>query len=115
KHAAPPMVERGWGRIMHTSARGALTGRRNAAAYATAKSAVITLVQTQAEELHESGVTVNAILPSTIDTPANRAAMPTADFNAWQKAGEIARVLLFLASEDSQLISGASVPVYGRA
>ena len=115
KHAAPPMVEQGWGRIIHTSARGALTGRRNASAYATAKSAVITLVQVQAEELRESGVTVNAILPSTIDTPANRVAMPNADFSKWPKAEEIARVLLFLATEDAKLISGASIPVFGQA
>jgi NAD(P)-dependent dehydrogenase (short-subunit alcohol dehydrogenase family) len=115
KHAARPMAEQGWGRIIHTSARGALSGRRNAAAYATAKSAVITLVQVQAEELRETGVTVNAILPSIIDTPANRAAIPNADFSKWPKAEEIARVLLFLATEDAMLISGASIPVYGQA
>lgn len=115
KHAARPMMEQGWGRIIHTSARGALTGRRNAAAYATAKQGIITLVEVQAEELRDSGVTVNAILPSIIDTPANRAGMPNADFSKWPRPEEIARVLLFLASEDAKLISGASIPVYGRA
>lgn len=115
KHAAPPMARQGWGRIVHVSSRGARIGRRNAAAYAVAKNAVLTLTEVQAEELRDSGVTVNAILPSIVDTPANRAGMPNADHSTWPKADEIARVLLFLASNDAGLISGASIPVYGRA
>lgn len=113
KHAARPMQQQRWGRILHVSSRGARLGRRNAAAYAVAKNAVLTLTEIQAEELRESGVTVNAILPSIVDTPANRASMPTADFDRWPKADEVAAVLLFLASEDAGLISGASIPVYG--
>ncbi len=115
KHAARPMVQQNWGRILHVSSRGARSGRRNAAAYAVAKNAVLTLTEVQAEELRDSGVTVNAILPSIVDTPANRASMPGADFGKWPKADEVARVLLFLASEDAKLISGASIPVYGAA
>jgi NAD(P)-dependent dehydrogenase (short-subunit alcohol dehydrogenase family) len=115
KHAARPMVQQNWGRIVHVSSRGARSGRRNAAAYAVAKNAVLTLTEVQAEELRDSGVTVNAILPSIVDTPANRASMPGADFGKWPKADEVARVLLFLASEDARLISGASIPVYGAA
>jgi len=114
KHVAPPMVARGWGRIIHISSRAARSGRANAAAYAISKRAVIDLVEIQAEELRASGVTVNTILPSIIDTPANRAAMPNADYDRWPKAEEIARVLLFLASDDSKLISGAAIPVYGQ-
>ena len=115
KYAARPMQQQAWGRILHVSSRGARTGRRNAAAYAVAKNAVLTLTEVQAEELRDSGITVNAILPSIIDTPANRASMPTSDFSRWPKADDVAAVLLFLASEDAGLISGASIPVYGAS
>lgn len=115
KYAARPMQQQAWGRILHISSRGARAGRRNAAAYAVAKNAVLTLTEVQAEELRDSGITVNAILPSIIDTPANRASMPTGDFSRWPKADEVAAVLLFLASEDGGLISGASIPVYGAS
>src|SRR5258708_1085981 len=114
KHAARPMLGQRWGRILHLSSRGARTGRRNAAAYAVAKNAVLTLTEVQAEELRDANITVNAILPSIVDTPANRSAMPDADFSRWPKAEEIARVLLFLASEDAGLISGSSIPLYAR-
>lgn len=115
KYAARPMRQQAWGRILHVSSRGARAGRRNAAAYAVAKNAVLTLTEVQAEELRDAGVTVNAILPSIIDTPANRSSMPTGDFSRWPKPDEVAAVLLFLASEDAGLISGASIPVYGAS
>ena len=115
KHAARPMMQQAWGRILHISSRGARSGRRNAAAYAIAKSAVITLAEVQAEELRDANITVNAILPSIVDTPANRASMPGADFSRWPKAEDVASVLLFLASDDARLISGAAIPVYGLA
>jgi NAD(P)-dependent dehydrogenase (short-subunit alcohol dehydrogenase family) len=115
KYVARPMRQQAWGRIINFSSRSAFGGRRNAAAYAVAKSAVITLTETQAEELRDTGVTVNALVPSIIDTPANRKGMPNAAFDSWPKPEEIARVLLFLASDDSSLISGAAIPVYGRA
>jgi NAD(P)-dependent dehydrogenase (short-subunit alcohol dehydrogenase family) len=115
KHAARPMIQQGEGRILNISARGARSGRKNAAAYAVAKAGIITLTEVQAEELRDQGVTVNCILPSIIDTPANRAALPNADFGRWPRAEEVARVLLFLASDDAKLISGAAIPVYGRA
>jgi NAD(P)-dependent dehydrogenase (short-subunit alcohol dehydrogenase family) len=115
KHAARVMARQGAGRIINISSRGALSGRKNAAAYAVAKAAIITLTEAQAEELRDAGVTVNCVLPSIIDTPANRAAIPNADISRWPKPEEVARVLLFLASDDAQLISGAAIPVYGRA
>ena len=68
-----------------------------------------------AAELRDSGVTVNAVLPSTIDTEANRRASPRADFSKWVKPEEIARVILFLAGPDARIVSGAHVPVFGRA
>ena len=115
KHAARPMTQQAWGRILHISSRGARTGRRNAAAYAVAKSAVLTLTEVQAEELRDANITVNAILPSIVDTPANRASMPNADFSRWPSADDVASVLLFLASDDARLISCAAIPVYGLA
>ncbi|HEY7835096.1 MAG TPA: SDR family NAD(P)-dependent oxidoreductase [Ktedonobacterales bacterium] len=115
KHAAQAMIARRAGRILNISARGARSGRKNAGAYAVAKSGIITLTEVQAEEVLEYGITVNCLLPSIIDTPANRAAMPNAKHDRWPTPEAVARVLLFLASDDAQLISGAAIPVYGQA
>ena len=115
KHASRAMIARRAGRILNISARGARSGRKNAAAYAVAKAGIITLTEVQAEELLELGITVNCILPSIIDTPANRAAMPKAKRDRWPTPEAVARVLVFLASDDAQLISGATIPVYGQA
>ena len=115
KYAAREMARHEWGRIVNFSSRAAHSGRRNAAAYAIAKAGVITLTETQAEETREQRITVNAVLPSIIDTPANRQGMPTANFDRWPKPAEIARVIAFLVSDDAALISGASIPVYGLA
>ncbi len=112
---APGMAARGRGKIVAVAARAGLHGVANLAAYSVSKAGVITLVQALAEELKEANVQVNCVLPSTIDTPANRRAMPDADPSRWVPPAEIARVLLFLASTDSDVVSGAAVPVYGRA
>jgi NAD(P)-dependent dehydrogenase (short-subunit alcohol dehydrogenase family) len=113
--AALSMVRRGGGAIVNVSSRPATQDGKNLAAYAAAKRAVLQLTEAMAAELVDSGVTVNAILPSVIDTPPNRASMPKADFSRWPKAEEIARVILFLVGPDGRLISGAHLPVYGRA
>jgi NAD(P)-dependent dehydrogenase (short-subunit alcohol dehydrogenase family) len=115
KYAAREMARMQWGRIVNISSRAAHSGRRNAAAYAIAKAGVITLTETQAEETRDQHITVNAVLPSIIDTPANRQGMPSANFERWPKPAEIARVIAFLVSDDAVLISGASIPVYGLA
>jgi NAD(P)-dependent dehydrogenase (short-subunit alcohol dehydrogenase family) len=115
KYAGRVMAERHAGRIINVASRSAYAGRKNAAAYAVSKRAVITLTEAQAEEMRGLGVTVNAIAPSIIDTPANRAGMPTADTSRWPTPEQIARVVLFLASDDATLISGATIPVYGDA
>jgi NAD(P)-dependent dehydrogenase (short-subunit alcohol dehydrogenase family) len=115
KHAAAQMIERGWGRILNISARAAYSGRKRAAAYAVAKAGIITLTETLSEELRDHRITANCVLPSIIDTPANRADIPDADFTRWPKPEDIARVLVFLASDDAWLISGAAIPVYGLA
>jgi NAD(P)-dependent dehydrogenase (short-subunit alcohol dehydrogenase family) len=115
KYAGRAMVERHTGRIINVASRSAYSGRKNAAAYAVSKRAVITLTEAQAEEMRGSGVTINAIVPSIIDTSANRASMPSADTSRWPTPAQVARVVLFLASDDAALISGAAIPVYGAA
>jgi NAD(P)-dependent dehydrogenase (short-subunit alcohol dehydrogenase family) len=86
-----------------------------ASGYVVSKAALLALVRALAVEYRDDGVRVNAILPSVIDTPANRKAMPDADHSAWVPPAEIARVIRFLLSADSAPVSGALVPVYGRA
>jgi NAD(P)-dependent dehydrogenase (short-subunit alcohol dehydrogenase family) len=86
-----------------------------AAAYGASKAAVVALSQAVAAEVREHGVRVNAILPSTLDTPANRAAMPKADASRWVSLASAAEVIAFLLSDAARDVSGAAVPVYGRA
>jgi NAD(P)-dependent dehydrogenase (short-subunit alcohol dehydrogenase family) len=112
---APLMAAQGRGKIIAVAARAGLHGTANIAAYSVSKAGVIRLVEALAEELKEANVQVNCVLPSTIDTPANRRAMPDADASRWVAPGDIARVILFLASDDSAVVSGAAVPAYGQA
>ena len=115
-HAAVPwMLRRGAGSIVNVSSRPAERSGENVAAYAAAKRAILQLTDAMAAELVEKKVTVNAVLPSTIDTPANRKAMPDADYAKWVSPEAIARVIVFLAGPDARIVSGAHVPVYGRA
>lgn len=102
------------GRIVNVGANGGVKAAPGMAAYAASKSGVHRLTEALAEELKETGVTVNAVLPSIIDTPANRADMPRADFDAWVKPQELAAVILFLASETASAVTGALIPVIGR-
>jgi NAD(P)-dependent dehydrogenase (short-subunit alcohol dehydrogenase family) len=113
--ALPPMLEGGGGTLVFVSARAALRGRAGHGAYAVAKAGLLTLVEALAEEYGGDGVRANAVLPGTIDTPANREAMPDADPARWTPPAEIARVVRFLASEESAPVNGAAVPVYGRS
>jgi NAD(P)-dependent dehydrogenase (short-subunit alcohol dehydrogenase family) len=105
------------GRIVNVAARPALEWRQgaNMAAYAASKAGVAALTVSLAEEVAGQGILVNAIAPSIIDTPANRAAMPKADHASWPKPEEIARTILFLASPDNRVMRGAILPVYGKA
>lgn len=111
----PLMLAQGSGRLIHTAARAALTGGAQAAAYSASKSAVLRLVESMAAELKDAGITVNCILPGTIDTPANRQASPAADFSRWVAPEALADVILFLASPAARAVSGAAIPVYGRS
>lgn len=115
-HAVVPgMIRRGGGRIINISSRGGLSGGAGIGVYAAAKAAVLRLSESMAAELREHRINVNCVLPSMIDTPQNRQAMPTADFSAWVKADSLAEVILFLASPGARDISGAAIPVYGRS
>jgi NAD(P)-dependent dehydrogenase (short-subunit alcohol dehydrogenase family) len=115
KHAVRRMKEKSVGRIVHIASRAARESGANAFAYGVSKLGVTRLVEAAAAENVEHGITVNCVLPSTMDTPANRASMPGADFAKWPKTGEVAKVIAFLASDDAAIVSGAAVPVYGRA
>lgn len=115
-HAVVPgMIRRGGGRIINISSRGGLSGGAGIGVYAAAKAAVLRLSESMAAELREHRINVNCVLPSIIDTPQNRQAMPTADFGTWVKADSLAEVIVFLASPGGRDISGAAIPVYGRS
>ena len=113
--AMPRMMERGGGAFVGVSARPALRPFAGAAGYISSKAAVLALVQALDAEYKGDGIRCNAILPSVIDTPANREAMPDADHAKWVPPEQIAKVVRFLVSDDSAPTSGAAVPVYGRA
>jgi NAD(P)-dependent dehydrogenase (short-subunit alcohol dehydrogenase family) len=113
--AMPRLVERGGGAFVGVSARPALRPFPGAAGYITGKAAVLAFIQVLDAEYRGQGVRCNAVLPSVIDTPANRASQPDADHSKWVPPEQIARVIRFLVSEDSAPTSGAAIPVYGRA
>jgi NAD(P)-dependent dehydrogenase (short-subunit alcohol dehydrogenase family) len=105
------------GRIVNVAARAALEWRSGAGmvAYTASKTAVAALTAALAEEVAKDGILVNAVAPSIMDTPANRAAMPKADFALWPKVEEVAATIVFLASPDNRVTRGAIVPVYGKS
>jgi NAD(P)-dependent dehydrogenase (short-subunit alcohol dehydrogenase family) len=113
--AAPHLLNGGGGSIVCVGTRATLQPFSGAAGYVASKAAVIAFAQAVAVEYKNDGIRCNAILPSVIDTPGNRASMPKADFEKWVKPTEIAGVIAFLLSEDSRPTSGAAIPVYGRA
>ncbi|HXW09122.1 MAG TPA: SDR family NAD(P)-dependent oxidoreductase [Steroidobacteraceae bacterium] len=115
KCALPALLERGAGRIVNVGA-GAAAAKAGTGmgAYTASKAGVQRLTEALAEEVKDRRVTVNAVLPGTIDTPSNRLDMPDADFSRWVPPEQIARVIVFLASEDADAITGASIPVFGR-
>ena len=110
----PAMIEAGYGRIVAIGSKTAVEPVATLAAYGASKAALVSLIRTIALEVKRSGVTANVVLPSVIDTPANRAADPGADFSRWVRPESIARLLLWLASEAAADINGAVVPIYGR-
>ena len=113
KHVVGQMLKQGSGKVVHVAARLGLKGIAGNSAYGASKSGLIRLVESLSDEVKDKNINVNCILPSIIDTGANRKDMPDADFSKWVKPSEIAQVMLFLASDDSRTIHGASMPVYG--
>ena len=111
--AARAMVRQGSGSIVNVASKAGIEPTPGAAAYAASKAAAIAMIESLAADLKGTGVRANSILPSIIDTEANRKAMPKADFAKWPKPEEIARVILFLCGDGAALIHGAAIPVYG--
>jgi len=113
--AVPYLIAAAGGSIVCVGTRAAVVPFAGAAGYISSKAAVIAFAQAVAVEYRRDGIRCNAILPSVIDTPGNRASMPNADHDRWVKPAEIAGVISYLLSPDSTAISGAAIPVYGRA
>jgi NAD(P)-dependent dehydrogenase (short-subunit alcohol dehydrogenase family) len=113
--AARIMLPQGAGAIVNVASQAAVQHSAGASVYAASKAAALALIDSLAQDLRGSGVRANSVLPGIIDTEANRKAMPAADFSKWPKPEAIARVILFLASDDASVIHGAAIPVYGDA
>jgi NAD(P)-dependent dehydrogenase (short-subunit alcohol dehydrogenase family) len=111
KHALRVMQPAGAGRIVHTASRAGVVSKGSGFAYSVSKLGVLHLVSMAADEVRGTGVTVNCVVPSIIDTPTNRAAIPDADHDAWPKIPDIARTYLYLAAPSSGLVNGAALPV----
>jgi len=109
----PAMLRQGSGKIVNVAARAALQGAAKQGAYSASKSAVMRLTEAMAAELKKDSINVNCVMPSTIDTPENRAAMPKADTSRWVQPEALADVILFLASDAARAVHGAAIPVYG--
>ena len=111
--AVRAMLKQGHGSIVNVSSKAAVDHGAGAAAYAASKAAACAMMDSLAADLKGTGIRVNSVLPSIIDTETNRKAMPNADFSKWPKPEEIAQVIVFLSSDAAKLIHGASIPVYG--
>jgi NAD(P)-dependent dehydrogenase (short-subunit alcohol dehydrogenase family) len=107
------MREAGHGRIIAIGSRQAVQPAANVGAYSASKAALVSLVQTVAIENKDKNIRANVILPGTMDTPANRAAMPNANFEKWVKPAHVAALVVLLASDAGEDITGAALPVYG--
>jgi NAD(P)-dependent dehydrogenase (short-subunit alcohol dehydrogenase family) len=110
----PGMIRENRGAVVNVASKAGYGHSAGAAMYAASKAGVMALFDSLAEEVKPYNINVNSIIPSIMDTPANRREMPTADFNIWPKTDDIAKVILYLCSDDARVIHGAEVPVYGR-
>jgi NAD(P)-dependent dehydrogenase (short-subunit alcohol dehydrogenase family) len=114
RETVPAMLRQKSGAIVNVASRAAVDHSAGAAAYVASKAAAVAMLDSLAADLRGTGVRANSVLPSIIDTDANRKAMPHADYTTWPKPDDIARVILFLCSDDAKLIHGAAIPVYGN-
>ncbi|MCI0696221.1 SDR family oxidoreductase [candidate division KSB1 bacterium] len=114
KHVLPVMMQQNVGRIINVGSIGGLQGGEGTSAYGASKAGLINFTQSLAAEGKHYTITANAVIPGTIDTPANRQAMPQANFDEWVKPEALAQVILFLSSEEAQAITGATIPVLGK-
>ena len=113
--AVSVMLKQGGGAIVNIAAKAAIDHGAGAAAYAASKAAAVAMMDSLAEDLKGTGIRANSVLPSIIDTEANRRAMPKADFAKWPNPEDIARVIVFLCGDDARVIHGAAVPVFGNS
>jgi NAD(P)-dependent dehydrogenase (short-subunit alcohol dehydrogenase family) len=113
--AVPAMLHQGSGSIVNIIAKAAIDHAAGAGAYSASKAAALAMMDSLAEDLKGTGVRANSVLPSIIDTEVNRKAMPNHDFSKWPKPEQIARVVLFLCSEEASVVHGAALPVYGHS
>ncbi len=113
KHVTRQMISSKYGKIIHISSKIGLHSEGYDSAYAASKSGLMRLVESLSNETKESDINVNCIMPTIIDTEANRKAMPNADFNKWVKPEDLANVILFLSSEEAKTITGAAIPTFG--
>jgi NAD(P)-dependent dehydrogenase (short-subunit alcohol dehydrogenase family) len=111
----PGMLKQRHGSVVNVAAKAALDHGAGAAAYAASKAAAVAMMDSLAADVKGTGVRVNSVLPSIIDTATNRRAIPNGDFSAWPKPEEIAQVILFLCSDNAAVIHGAAIPVYGNS
>ncbi len=111
----PVMIRQNLGWVVNVASKAAYGRSAGASLYAASKAAALALFDSLAEEVKPYNINVNSVVPSIFNTAANRRAMPNADFSKWPKPEEIARVILFLCSEEARVIHGAAVPVYGRS
>jgi NAD(P)-dependent dehydrogenase (short-subunit alcohol dehydrogenase family) len=115
KAVLPHMIQKKYGRIVNVASESALHGEATLGIYSISKSGIVRLTEAISEEVRLEGITANCVMPRIIDTPANRKAMPDADFSLWPKPSEVAKLILFLASDEASAITGASIPLIGRA
>jgi NAD(P)-dependent dehydrogenase (short-subunit alcohol dehydrogenase family) len=113
RHVIPIMITNRYGKLVHVSSRTGIRAEGNDSAYAASKSGLIRFVESVSQEVKNSNININCILPTIIDTEANRRAMPNADFTRWINPGDLSNVILFLCSDDSKIINGSAIPTYG--
>jgi NAD(P)-dependent dehydrogenase (short-subunit alcohol dehydrogenase family) len=115
KHVLPLMMQQNAGRIINIGSKGGLQGGEGISVYGASKAGLINFTQSLAAEGKRYNITANAVIPGIIDTPANRQAMPDGNFDEWVKPEALARVILFLSSEEARTITGAVIPVFGKS